>query len=509
MRIEAIILAGGAGARMRSSLPKSLHTVGGRPLLAHILDAVRALTPRKIHIVVSAERGDEVRDAIEGGGESEPADITWVPQDQPRGTGHAARLAMAGVADAATVLVVYGDTPLIETATLRHLLAAAAGDKFGLLTLRADDAAAAAGLGRIVRDERGRVARIVEEKDATAAQKNLRECNAGFIAASAAVINAGLAGLGNDNAQHEFYLTDIVAHAAAAGVDIASCAAAAEQTLGVNTPADLARAERMFQARQARALLDHGVRIIDPSRFDLRGRCAFGCDCVVDVNVVLEGEVEVGDACVIGPGCVIRDSRIGDGCVIEAHCVIERADIGARCRVGPFARLRPGAQLDAEARIGNFVEVKNARLGRAAKANHLAYLGDADIGAAANIGAGVITCNYDGAHKHRTLIGARAFVGSNSQLVAPLRLGAGATIGAGSTITADVDAHTLAVARARQKTVRGWTRPVKRESSGGDCGDGDGGKTGDGNAAGDGDGDGGKTGDGNAAGDSHKTAAAK
>jgi len=242
MRIEAIILAGGAGARMRSSLPKSLHTVGGRPLLAHILDAVRALTPRKIHIVVSAERGDEVRDAIEGDGESEPADITWVPQDQPRGTGHAAQLAMAGVADAATVLVVYGDTPLIETATLRHLLAAAAGDKFGLLTLRADDAAGAAGLGRIVRDGRGRVARIVEEKDATAAQKDIRECNAGFIAASAAVINAGLACLGNDNAQHEFYLTDIVAHAAAAGVDIAACAAAAEQTLGVNTPADLARA---------------------------------------------------------------------------------------------------------------------------------------------------------------------------------------------------------------------------------------------------------------------------
>jgi len=471
MTVEAIILAGGAGARMRSKLPKSLHAVGGRPMLAHIFDAVSALEPAAIRIVVSAERGREVRAAIESGAAelAQPVALdktTWTPQDKPRGTGHAAALAMANVARAATVLVVYGDTPLIDAATLRRLLAAADGGRFGLLTITAADADAAAGLGRIVRDDAGRVAGIVEEKDATCAQRDIMECNAGFIAAPAAVIADGLAAIGNDNAQREFYLTDLVAHAAAAGVSIVACEAAAEVTLGVNTPADLARAERLFQAGQARALLAAGVRIMDPSRFDARGRCAFGRDCVVDVNVVLEGEVTVGDGARIGAGCVIRDSRIGSGSVIDAHSVIDGAVIGRDCRVGPFARLRPGARLEDGARVGNFVEVKNAHLSAGAKANHLAYIGDADIGARANIGAGVITCNYDGANKHRTRIGADAFIGSNSQLVAPVSVGDGATVGAGSTITADVDAHTLAVARARMRIIRGWKRPVKGDGDG-------------------------------------------
>ena len=473
MTIEAIILAGGEGVRMRSALPKSLHPVGGRAMLMHILDAVAALQPAQIHVVVSARRGFEVRAAIEDGASrlAEPriaGRIAWAAQDKPRGTGHAASVAMPAVGRAATVLAVYGDTPLIGAATLRRLLDAAAGGRFGLLTVNADNPAGAAGLGRILRGDGGRVVRIVEEKDATCAQKRIRECNAGFIAAPAEVINAGLSKLGNNNASHEFYLTDLVAHAAAAGVEIAACPAAPEETIGVNTQADLARAERIFQTRQARRLLGEGVRLLDPSRFDLRGRCRFGRDCVVDVNVVLEGEVEVGDRCVIGPGSVIRDSRIGAGSVIEAHCVIDHADIGAKCRIGPFARLRPGAQLGIEARVGNFVEIKNSRLGRGSKANHLSYLGDSALGDGVNIGAGVITCNYDGANKHRTDIGDHVFVGSNSQLVAPLSIGDGATIGAGSTITEDVGAQALAVGRARQKTIRNWTRPAKRKPSAGE-----------------------------------------
>ena len=324
----------------------------------------------------------------------------------------------------------------------------------------------AAGLGRILRDGRGKVVGIVEEKDADSAERQIRECNTGFMAGPAAVIRAELDKLDNHNAQKEFYLTDIIASAATAGVEITACRAdAVEETLGVNSQADLARVERIHQMRQARNLLEQGVRLRDPARFDLRGRCEFGRDCVVDVNVILEGRVIIGDQCVSGANTIIRNSRIDAGGVIKANCVIEDAVIGANCTIGPFARLRPQTELDGGARIGNFVEVKKSRIGRDSKINHLSYVGDSDLGAGVNIGAGVITCNYDGADKHRTVIGNDVFVGSNSQLVAPLVIGDGATIGAGSTITEDVAGKTLAVGRARQIAVDGWVRPPGKRKS--------------------------------------------
>ena len=372
--------------------------------------------------------------------------------------------AMPAVDDAAMVLLLYGDTPLITPQTLKSLLAVGGENRLGLLTAEMENPT---GLGRIVRDERGRVVRIVEEKDADDAQRQIRECNTGFIAAPAALIKAGLAKLDDDNAQKELYLTDLVGHAAAAGVEIAACQPAAlEETLGVNSQADLARVERIHQMNQARRLLEQGVCLRDPARFDVRGRCAFGRDCVVDVNVILEGRVVVGDGCAIGANSIVRNSSIGAGSVIEANCVIEDAVIGERCTVGPFARLRPQTELGGGARVGNFVEIKKSRVGQGSKINHLSYVGDSDLGAGVNVGAGVITCNYDGADKHRTVIGDDVFVGSNSQLVAPLAIGAGATIGAGSTITEDVAAGTLAVGRAKQTAVEGWTRPVKKPSAG-------------------------------------------
>ena len=463
MTVEAVILAAGEGARMRSTLPKALHTVGGRAMLAHVIDAVNALKPAKIHVVVG-HRGEQVKSSLALDAPLNDK-INWVTQKEQLGTGHAVMQAMPAVDRAATLLLLYGDTPLISAATLQRLVATATdGDEgeggLALLTATVPDPS---GLGRIVRDRHGEVVRIVEEKDASDAQKQIRECNAGFIAAPAGVVETALAQLDNDNAQKEFYLTDIVAGASAAGVKIAACQpAAVEEILGVNTHADLARAERIFQAAQARRLLDQGVCLRDPARLDVRGHCEFGADCVVDVNVILEGEVVVGEGCRIGAGAVIRNSRIGAGSVIDANCVIDNAVVGARCQIGPFARLRPQSELDSEVHIGNFVEVKKSRIGRGSKANHLSYLGDSTLGRGVNIGAGVITCNYDGADKHHTRIGDDVFVGSNSQLVAPLAIGDGATIGAGSTITEDVAAEALAVGRARQKTVDGWTRPLKR-----------------------------------------------
>ncbi|MGI9310993.1 MAG: bifunctional UDP-N-acetylglucosamine diphosphorylase/glucosamine-1-phosphate N-acetyltransferase GlmU [bacterium] len=464
MSVEAIILAAGRGVRMRSDLPKSLHVIGGAPMLAHVITAARATAPDKIHVVIGRD-GDAVRAAMANAMADAAADecaINWVTQDQPRGTAHAVMQAMPAVDPAATALVLYSDTPLISAATMRSLLAAASEGEgaIGLLTAEVDDPI---GLGRIVRDRDRRIVRIVEEKDADEAQRKIRECNAGALAAPAAVLNAALAKINDDNAQREFYLTDAIAHAAADGTAIVARAPTAhEETIGVNSHADLARAERVFQAACARVLLEQGVCLRDPARFDLRGRCAFGRGCVVDVNVVLEGEVAIGDDCRIGANTIIRDSRIGDGSVIDSNCVIDGATVGARCRIGPFARLRPQAEIGDQARVGNFVEIKKSFIGRGSKANHLSYIGDSEVGAGVNVGAGVITCNYDGANKHRSVIGDDVLVGSNSQLVAPVTIGDGATIGAGSTITADVAAGTLAVGRARQRSIAGWTRPVKR-----------------------------------------------
>ena len=473
--LEAIILAAGEGTRMRSTLPKALHSVGGWPMLARVVEAANALGPAVIHVVVGRD-GEQVKaallSALEFAGEDALCDapagtydniadkLNWVVQKKPLGTGDAARRAMPAVNDAATLLLLYGDTPLIRAQTLQPLIAAGAENSLALLTAEMKNPA---GLGRILRDERGKVVRIVEEKDADDATRQIRECNTGFIAAPAALINAGLAKLDTNNAQKEFYLTDVVAHAVAAGVEVVACRAdAAAETVGVNSQADLARAERLHQLRQAHTLLAQGVRLYDPARFDLRGRCAFGRDCVVDVNVILEGRVVVGDRCVIGANTIVRNSRIGPGSVIEANCIIDDALIGSDCVIGPFARLRPQSELAGGARVGNFVEIKKSRVGAGSKVNHLSYLGDSELGAGVNIGAGVITCNYDGADKHRTFIGDGVFVGSNSELVAPLVIGEGATIGAGSTITEDVAGGTLALGRARQTAVDGWTRPARK-----------------------------------------------
>ncbi len=468
MNLEAIILAAGEGVRMRSTLPKTLHRIGGRAMLAHVIHAADALGPAKIHVVVG-EHPEAVKAAVErdlaGEVTGEAANgaiidrINWVIQKKRLGTGHAARQAMPAVDDSSTVLLLYGDTPLICAQTLKSLLAAAGAENLGLLTAELENPA---GLGRIVRDARGKVIGIVEEKDADDAQRQIRECNTGFIVGHAALIKAGLAKLNNNNAQKEFYLTDLIGHAVAAGVEITALRATdAEETLGVNSQADLARAERIYQMKQARGLLEQGVCLRDPARFDVRGRCQFGRDCVVDINVILDGEVVVADRCTIGANTIIRNSRIGAGSVIKANCVIEDAVIGARCTIGPFARLRPQTELDDDARIGNFVEIKKSRVGRGSKVNHLSYVGDSTIGKSVNIGAGVITCNYDGIDKNHTIIGDDVFIGSNSQLVAPLTIGAGATIGAGSTITEEVFKETLAVSRVKQTTVDGWVRPKR------------------------------------------------
>ncbi len=470
MNLEIIILAGGQGTRMRSNRPKALHLIGGAPMLHHVITAANALAPQQIHVVVGAH-GERVKAALKHAhaGETMP-NLNWVAQAAPRGSGHAAQQAMPGVADAAMVLILYSDTPLIGAPTLRSLLAAAhaqsESQSLALLTARVENPT---GLGRIVRDARGKVTGIVEQKDADSAQQQIRECNTGVLAGRADIIKAALARVDNRNAAQEFYLTDVIAHAVAAGVEIATCqprgAAAVAETIGVNCSLDLMRAERIFQARQARDLLAQGVRLRDAARLDVRGRCQFGRDCEVDINVILEGAVEVGAQCKIGANTIVRDSRIGAGSIIEANCVIEQAVIGARCVIGPFARLRPHTQIAAETRIGNFVEIKQSHIGQGSKINHLSYVGDSELGVGVNIGAGVITCNYDGANKHRTRIGDDVLIGANSQLVAPLVIGDGATIGAGSTITKNVAAKKLALSRARQSTVPGWARPVKKTRS--------------------------------------------
>ncbi len=504
MTLEAIILAAGEGTRMRSALPKPLHPIGGKPMLAHVIVAAAALKPAKIHVVLGhhaevvqtatesamaefrrAERygnSDESDDkSADAGGKNvdrsgDHIDLNWIIQRSQLGTGHALLQAMPAVHARATVLVLYGDTPLIRAPTLRALLAAGRaiepgdenlGDEhsphpnwFNILTADMDDPT---GLGRILRDADERVVGIVEERDASAPQRRIRECNTGFIAAPAAVLRRALAKLDNHNAQREFYLTDLLGHAAGAGARIEACQpATAQETFGVNSQVDLARVERIHQLRCAHALLENGVRLCDPARFEVRGWCQFGRDCVVDVNVILEGRVVVGDDCRIGAGAIIRDSVIGAGSLIEAHCVIDGAVIGARCRIGPFARLRPQSTLAEAARIGNFVEIKQSHIGPGSKVNHLSYVGDSSVGTGVNIGAGVITCNYDGARKHRTVIGDDVFVGSNSQLVAPLAIGAGATIGAGSTITKNVAAATLALSRPKQTAIANWSRPRKK-----------------------------------------------
>jgi len=452
--LSVVILAAGEGKRMRSAQPKVLQPLAGRPLLQHVIDTARSLGPAAIHVVYG-HGGEQVRSALA----AEP--VSWVLQDERRGTGHALLKAMPQIPDGHTVLVLYGDVPLIRTATLVDLVARVGRGNLSLLTMKTDDPA---GYGRIVRARGGGVRRIVEEKDATRAQLAIRECNTGVLAAPARLMRRWLGLLKPDNSQREYYLTDVVALAVRERVAVKPVVAAqAIEVLGVNDKAQLAEVEAGWRRQAARELMLAGVTVADPARLEVRGSVSHGADVFLDVNVVLEGRVVLGDGVHIGPGCVIRDSEIGAGTEVFAHCVIDRAVIGPQCNIGPFARFRPSSTLARGVHIGNFVEVKNSTMGEGSKANHLAYVGDAELGARDNIGAGTIIANYDGANKHRTVIADDVHTGSNSVLVAPITVGAGATIGAGSTVTRSVPAGKLTVARAPQKTVEGWQRPVKQK----------------------------------------------
>ncbi|MBS0577299.1 MAG: bifunctional UDP-N-acetylglucosamine diphosphorylase/glucosamine-1-phosphate N-acetyltransferase GlmU [Proteobacteria bacterium] len=453
--LHVIILAAGEGKRMKSALPKVLQPIAARPMLAHVIDTARALGAAGIHVVYG-HGGAQVRAAF-----AEQSDLVWAEQAQQLGTGHAVQQAMPGVPDGARVLVLYADVPLIATDTLRGLLNAD-----GALAVLVAELADPSGYGRVLRDADGRVAAIVEDKDANAQQRAVRTINSGILAADAASLRRWLGALRNDNAQGEFYLTDVFAMAAAEGAPaaIATCSDPLEVE-GANDPWQLARLERAFQLRAAKSLALAGVRIADPARLDVRGTVFAGRDVSIDVDVIFEGEVVLGDGVRIGPFCRIRDAHIGAGSEVRAHCDIEGARVDGACMIGPYARLRPGTELASGAHVGNFVETKNTHMGRDSKANHLTYLGDAQVGERVNVGAGTITCNYDGASKHRTLIGDDVFIGSNSALVAPVTVGAGATVAAGSTITHEVQPGELAIGRSRQTAVRSWARPRKKQGA--------------------------------------------
>ncbi|MDX1251631.1 MAG: bifunctional UDP-N-acetylglucosamine diphosphorylase/glucosamine-1-phosphate N-acetyltransferase GlmU [Gammaproteobacteria bacterium] len=454
MSLNVIILAAGAGTRMRSRLPKVLHEVGGKPMVVHVIDTAHQLDARRVQVVYG-HGGERVRAALAN------LDVGWVEQAAQLGTGHAVAQALPHVDANDVVLVLYGDVPLIMAETLRQVVAAARRDSLGLLTVTLDDPA---GYGRILRDGQGRVVRIVEQKDASIDERRVREINTGILAVTGDNLEKWLAALDNNNAQGEYYLTDIIAMAVRDGVKIETVApSSVQEVMGVNNRAQLAEMERHYQQRQAQCLMLAGVTLRDPARFDLRGELNAGTDVVIDVNVVIEGKVTLGNGVKIGAGVVIRNTTVGDDVEILPNCVIEDAVIGAGSRIGPFARIRPETHLAADVHIGNFVEIKKAEVGRGSKINHLSYVGDATIGANVNVGAGTITCNYDGANKHRTVIGDDAFIGSDTQLVAPVTVGAGATIGAGSTITRDAPPGELTLSRMPQQTRQGWKRPVKKK----------------------------------------------
>jgi bifunctional UDP-N-acetylglucosamine pyrophosphorylase/glucosamine-1-phosphate N-acetyltransferase len=457
--LHCIVLAAGQGTRMKSAKPKVLHGIGGKPMVGHVLDAAEALGAAAVH-VVHGHGGDQLRAWFDRHYGSERK-VYWAEQAQQLGTAHAVSQALPAIPDQAQVLILYGDVPLISVATLGALVAAG-DDTLALVTV---ELAEPKGYGRIVRNAEGAVTGVVEENDASDAEKRIREVNTGLMSMPATRLKQWLAQVGNDNAKGEYYLTDIVAMAMASGLKVATVSAAsAEEVEGANDRVQLARLERFHQRQQADALLRQGLSLADPARFDLRGTLDHGRDVSIDVGCVLEGRVSLADGVSIGPYCILRDVSIGAGTVIEAHSVLEQTVIGAAAHVGPFARLRPGTELGDETKVGNFVETKQAQVGKGSKINHLSYVGDARIGTDVNIGAGTITCNYDGANKHLTQIADGVFVGSNSSLVAPVSLGAGATIGAGSVIASDVPAGGLTLCRAReQKSYARWQRPQKNK----------------------------------------------
>jgi bifunctional UDP-N-acetylglucosamine pyrophosphorylase/glucosamine-1-phosphate N-acetyltransferase len=451
--LQVVILAAGQGKRMRSDLPKVLHPLAGRPLLSHVLATAAVLSPERLCVVVG-HGGATVREHLAAEG------IAWVEQSPQLGTGHAVMQALPQLAAGGTVLVLYGDVPLIAAGTLRALTEAATNGSLALLTQVLDEPR---GYGRIVRDAGGKVARIVEEKDATPQERAIREVNTGILAVSRDRLAGWLSRLRNDNAQGEYYLTDIAAAAVAEGVPVeVRHPSAAWECLGVNSKADLAALERRYQMNNAKQLLEAGVTLADPARIDIRGELECGRDVSIDVNCIFEGRVVLGDAVRIGASCVLRDTVVAARTEIRPFSLVEEARIGENARIGPFARIRPGTELAADVHIGNFVEVKASSLGRGSKANHLAYVGDSTVGADVNIGAGTITCNYDGARKHRTVIEDDVHIGSDVQLIAPVTVGRGATIAAGATITHDVPPGGLTLTQKKQLTRPDWQRPRKK-----------------------------------------------
>lgn len=452
--LSIVILAAGKGSRMRSRLPKVLQPLGGKPLLAHVLEACDVLGSSDVHVVYG-HGGESVRAAF-----ADRPTLNWALQADQLGTGHAVQQGMPAIDDAATTLILYGDVPLVMPATLEKLVAAAT-DGPAVLTVKLDDPT---GYGRITRDTAGNVTGIVEQKDATDEQRAIQEINTGLIAANAGQLKQWLGQLQNNNSQGEYYLTDIIAMAVADGLAVTAVQGDDPvEAEGINNRTQLAVAERNLQARRVNALLDQGVTVIDPARLDIRGDVTVGQDVLIDVGVILEGDINLGDGAQIGAYSVLKNAVVGAETVIKPHSVFEDCTVGDSCTIGPFARLRPGAALANNVHIGNFVEVKKTTIANGSKVNHLAYVGDSTIGSGVNVGAGVITCNYDGANKHQTIIGDGAFIGSDAHLVAPVTVGKNATVGAGATITKDVPDDALAISRVKQKHIDGWQRPVKNK----------------------------------------------
>ena len=449
--MNIIILAAGQGKRMHSNLPKVLHPIAGKALVSHVIDTARSLSPQTLCLVYG-HGGDAVRTTLAA------PDLAWALQEPQLGTGHAVQQALPHLKGDGTTLVLYGDVPLIQAETLKRLLQAAQ-DALAILTVELADPS---GYGRIVRNAKGDVVRIVEQKDSTPEERSIREINTGIMAMPTARLGEWLGRLSNDNAQQEYYLTDIDSMAVADGLPIHTANPKhAWEVLGVNSKVQLAELERIAQRNAAEALMESGVRLADPARFDVRGELVCGRDVFIDVNCVFEGKVVLDEAVEVGPNCVIKNARIGAGTRLAAYTHIEDAVVGPDGRIGPFARLRPGAELAEDVHIGNFVEIKKSTIAAHSKANHLAYIGDAIIGSRVNIGAGTITCNYDGANKFQTIIEDDAFIGSDTQLVAPVKVGRGATLGAGTTLTKDAPADTLTISRAKQLSIPGWRRPTK------------------------------------------------
>ncbi len=449
--MNIVILAAGMGKRMHSSLPKVLHLLAGKSMLEHVIATARALMPEKL-VIVYGYGGEQVLRQITG------PDLIFVKQEPQLGTGHAVMQAVPELDESVPTLILYGDVPLIGIESLRRLVSVAGNERLGILTVEMPDPT---GYGRIIRVD-GRIRRIVEQKDGREEELAVKEINTGMMVVPTALLKRWLSSLTNDNVQGEYYLTDIVSRAVSENIDIVSSQPDdISETMGVNSKKQLAKLERVYQKNIASRLLDDGVSLADPDRIDVRGSLQCGRDVFIDVNCVFEGKVTLADGVTVGPNCVVRNCLIGENAEIRPFCHLDGAKIGPGSLIGPYARLRPGAELGEEVHIGNFVEVKNSHIAAQSKANHLAYVGDSTVGSRVNIGAGAITCNYDGANKHRTVIGDDAFIGTNCELVAPVRVGSGATIGAGTTLTKDAPAGSLTVSRVRQTTINDWKRPVK------------------------------------------------